>query len=127
MMKKLNSWFEIDEKEYMWYILKGYTITSEFDNTWVVWKMDDKPHRTDGPAVIYADGSQEWYLDGKRHRTDGPARIGGDGSQEWYLDNKQHRADGPAVIRTDGDQWWYLDNKLYTEKEFNDEKSKLLV
>jgi hypothetical protein len=56
MMKKLNSWFEIDEKEYMWYILKGYTITSESDNTYVVWKMDGKTHRTDGPAVIDSDG-----------------------------------------------------------------------
>jgi hypothetical protein len=127
MMKNLNSWFEIDEKEYMWYILKGYTITSEFDNTCVLWKMDGKRHRTDGPAAIDSDGSQWWYLDDKVHRTDGPAVIRADGSQEWWLDGKVHRTDGPARIWSDGDQWWYLDNKLYTEKEFNDEKSKLLV
>ena len=24
-------------------------------------------HRTDGPAIEYADGSKEWYLNGKRH------------------------------------------------------------
>jgi hypothetical protein len=119
-MKKINSWFEIDEKEYMWYILKGYTITSEFDNKCVVWKMDGKTHRADGPAVIYADGSQEWYLNDKKHRTDGPARIWSDGYQEWWLDGKLHRADGPAVIWSDGYQWWYLDGKLYTEEEFND-------
>jgi hypothetical protein len=127
MMKKLNSWFEIDEKEYMWYILKGYTITSEVDNTCVVWKMDGKRHRTDGPAVIRADGTQAWYLDNKRHRTDGPAVIDSDGYQVWYLDGKLHRTYGPAVIRADGYQAWYLDGKEYTEKEFNDEKSKLLV
>jgi hypothetical protein len=117
MMKNLNSWFEIDEKEYMWYILKGYTITSEVDNTCVVWKMDGKQHRTDGPAVIGGDGTQAWYLDGKVHRTDGPAVIHANGYQAWYLDNKRHRTDGPAVIDSDGSQWWYLDNKPYTEKE----------
>jgi hypothetical protein len=148
-MKNLNSWFEIDEKEYMWYILKGYTVTSEVDNKCVVWKMDGKRHRTDGPAVIHANGYQAWYLDGKRHRTDDPAFIRADGYQAWYLDDKPHRADGPAVIDSDGSQWWYLDGKRhrtdgpavihangsqwwldgkeYTEKEFNDEKSKLLV
>jgi hypothetical protein len=125
MMKNLNSWFEIDEKEYMWYILKGYTITSVSGDTWVVWKMDGKLHRTDGPAVIDSDGTQVWYLDGKVHRTDGPAAIDSDGTQAWYLDNKLHRTDGPAFIRADGSQWWYLDGKRYTEKEFNAEKSKL--
>jgi len=39
-------------------------------------------HRTDGPARIYADGSQEWYLNGKRHRESGPARMWTNGN--WY-------------------------------------------
>ena len=54
------------------------------------WYQNDKYHREDGPAVIWADGSQEWYLNGKRHREDGPAIIYADGSQRWYLNGIQH-------------------------------------
>lgn len=32
-------------------------------------------HRIDGPAVEYADGSEEWWLNGKFHREDGPAVV----------------------------------------------------
>ena len=38
-------------------------------------------HRTDGPAVIYANGRKVWYQHGLRHRTDGPA-------VDW-INNKQ--------------------------------------
>ena len=31
------------------------------------WFLNDKLHRTDGPAVEYPDGSKFWYLNGKRH------------------------------------------------------------
>ena len=44
---------------------------SEGDN-YVVWlngneyhRKHNKLHRDDGPAVIYANGSQYWYKDGK--------------------------------------------------------------
>ena len=46
-------------------------------------------HRTDGPAVEYADGSKVWYLNGHRHRTDGPAVEWADGYKEWWL-NGEH-------------------------------------
>jgi hypothetical protein len=120
---KLNSWFEIDEKEYFWYILQGYTIKGQGRR--VEWKLDGKPHRTDGPAYIGVNGTQEWYRDNKLHRTDGPAVIRADGTQEWYRDNKLHRTDGPAVIRADGTQEWWIDDKLYTEKQFNDYYKKI--
>jgi len=42
-------------------------------------------HRTDGPAVEYADGTKLWYLHGKRHRTDGPAVEFANGTRYWYL------------------------------------------
>ena len=45
-------------------------------------------HRTDGPAVIYADGTQWWYRNGQCHRTDGPAMIYADGSQYWYVNHQ---------------------------------------
>jgi hypothetical protein len=46
-------------------------------------------HRTDGPAIEYANGSKYWYVDGKLHRTDGPAVEYSDGSKEWYVDGKR--------------------------------------
>lgn len=49
----------------------------------------DKLHRLDGPAVIWADGTQMYYVDGKRHRTDGPAVIWANGTQEYYVDGKR--------------------------------------
>jgi hypothetical protein len=36
-------------------------------------------------AVIYANGDQEWYLNEQWHRTDGPAIIWSDGSRAWWL------------------------------------------
>jgi len=114
-MKKLNKWFEIDEKQYIWYILQGYTIDVNKDR--VKWIMDNKRHREDGPAVNWLNGSQYWYVDGKLHREDGPAVIRANGTQEWYVDGKRHREDGPAVIWADGTQEWYLNGKLVTEAE----------
>jgi hypothetical protein len=29
------------------------------------WYVDNKLHRTDGPAIEWASGSKEWWLDGK--------------------------------------------------------------
>jgi hypothetical protein len=80
---------------------------------WVSVNARGKLHRTDGPALEYADGSEEWYLDGKRHRSDGPAVECADGSKLWYLDGKLHRTDGPAVECADGSKFWYLDGKLH--------------
>ena len=91
MKLKLNSWFEIDESQYIWYILQGYTIDVNKDR--VKWIMDGKPHREDGPALIHADGAQEWYVDGKRHREDGPAVICADGTQVWFLNGASYTED----------------------------------
>ena len=51
----------------------------------------DQLHRTDGPAVIYADGSKKWFLDGKLHRINGPAVEFSDGRELWYINGKRHR------------------------------------
>ena len=74
-------------------------------------------HRTDGPALIRANGVQAWCLNGERHRTDGPAYISTDGSQAWYLNDLLHRTDGPAIIRADGSEEWYLHGRELTQFE----------
>jgi hypothetical protein len=42
------------------------------------WRLNGQLHRTDGPAIEWADGCQ-------RHRTDGPAVTYPDGRKSWYL------------------------------------------
>ena len=64
------------------------------------WRLDDKYHRTDGPARIdyYDNGTihyECWCLDGRYHRVDGPACIdyNDDGTihfEEWRLDGKEY-------------------------------------
>jgi hypothetical protein len=64
-------------------------------------------HRTDGPAIEFADGGKEWWVDGKRHRVDGPACEYAEGSKYWYVNGKCHRVDGPAVEYANGyKEWW---------------------
>jgi hypothetical protein len=65
-----------------------YTVTVDDTGT-KHWYLNDKRHRTDGPAAEYADGTKLWYQDGKCHRTDGPAYEDADGSKHWYLDGKE--------------------------------------
>jgi len=82
------------------------------------WYQNDKIHRNDGPAEIYADGDQRWYQNGKIHRNDGPAETWTNGDQYWYQNDKLHRTDGPAVIWANGSQFWYQNGKEFTEEEF---------
>lgn len=71
-------------------------------------------HRTDGPALVCPDGTEEWYRDGCLHRTDGgPAVTTGDGSTYWYRDGQLHRTDGPAVMESDGTRAWYQRGRLH--------------
>ncbi len=125
-MKNLPNWCSITEQDYFWYILQGYEIIYSQEKDRVLWLMDNKLHRLDGPAVIDSDGTQMWFVDGKIHRLDGPAAIYSDGNQEWWVDGKRHRLDGPAIINSDGSQYWYVDGKKYTEQEFNEEFAQLV-
>ena len=47
-------------------------------------------HRTDGPAILYSNGSYEWRRNGIRHRVDGPACMFGGALEfkEWWLNGK---------------------------------------
>ena len=46
-------------------------------------------HRTDGPAIEYANGDKYWYFNGERHRTGGPAVERADGRKEYWYKGKQ--------------------------------------
>ena len=79
----------------------------------ICYKLNNKLHKEDGPAVEYLDGTKEWYKNGLRHREDGPAVEDSEGDKEWYLNGKAHREDGPAVEWLDGDKEWWLNDNLY--------------
>jgi hypothetical protein len=91
------------------------------DETKTWYDSNDKPHRDDGPAVIYADGGEEWYQHGVRHRDDGPAAIFADGDKSWWQHGKLHRTDGPAHECANGTQSWCLYGKCQTFDEWLDE------
>ncbi len=76
------------------------------------WPMWDRLHRLDGPAIIFASGTQEWRLNGQRHREDGPAIIYCNGTQEWWVNGQRHREDGPAAIWADGYQEWWVNGAV---------------
>jgi hypothetical protein len=57
------------------------------------WYLNGQYHRTDGPAIEFADGAKWWYLNGRRHRTDGPATEEADGSKEWFLNDQYYSFD----------------------------------
>jgi hypothetical protein len=69
-------------------------------------------------VTVDDNGDKSWYLDGKLHRTDGPAIEYADGSKSWFLNDKCHRIDGPAVEWADGSKSWYLDGKQLTEAQW---------
>jgi hypothetical protein len=77
------------------------------------WRLNDKLHREDGPAVEYANGNKYWYIHDNLHRTDGPAVEWSNGRKEWYINGKIHREDGPAMEYADGKKSWYLYDKRY--------------
>jgi hypothetical protein len=51
--------------------------------------FEGKRHRTDGPAIEYANGDKAYYFEGKRHRTDGPAAEYTNGGKEYYFEGKK--------------------------------------
>jgi hypothetical protein len=72
------------------------------------WYVNGVRHRTDGPAVEWADGDREWWLNGAPHRTDGPAVEWADGTREWYVNGVLHRIDGPAVEWANGGREYWI-------------------
>ena len=76
-------------------------------------------HRTNGPAIEYANGTKYWCQNSLIHRTDGPAIEYADGEKRWYQHSQRHRLDGPAVERSDGSVEWYINGEELTEADFN--------
>lgn len=91
--------------------------TNSNGDKYIKWTLNGKPHRTDGPAVEWADGSKEWYKHGKRHRPtqDGPAAEWSDKRKDWYIHGKLHRENGPAVECANGHKEWYINGELHRE------------
>jgi hypothetical protein len=109
------------------------------ENGTMRWLQYDALHRTDGPAVIFADGTEVWHYDGEVHRDgDMPAITTSTGERRHYRYGALHRdgdkpavkyADGavehwtrgelnrdgglPAVIRPDGHTEWRVKGKLH--------------
>ena len=62
----------------------------EVDKSGTRWYRNNagRLHRTDGPAVEYADGSKSWFQNGLLHRTDGPAIISKTGVPSFWLNGE---------------------------------------
>lgn len=82
-------------------------------NNVTIYRFAGKLHRTDGPAIKFANGNKKWYKHGLLHRLGGPAIIYCNGRKEWYQNNQLHRLDGPAVIHTNKNEYWYQNGKLH--------------
>jgi hypothetical protein len=65
------------------------TMTVDTDGN-KIWRLNDKLHREDGPAVEGVGGTKSWFLHGKRHREDGPAIDDADGNKVWYLNGSRY-------------------------------------
>jgi hypothetical protein len=125
-MKHLPSWYKITEQEYAWARLCGYEIHYNPRQDRVTWWLNGKPHRTDGPASEWANGSRDWWLNGKTHRTDGPALEWANGDRFWFLNGKRHRTDGPASEWAAGSREWWLNGDRVTEEEFDEALAQLV-
>ena len=66
----------------------------EQDGT-IVWLLDGKTHRRDGPAIERPDGGRHWCLHGKLHRVNGPAVSLPDGRKEWWVSGTMIRKESP--------------------------------
>jgi hypothetical protein len=68
---------------------------------------------------INSIGTKRWIKNGRKHRTDGPAIEFANGYKAWYQNDKCHRTDGPAVEYADGTEDWFLDGKKLTKFQLN--------
>jgi len=85
------------------------------DGDVLAWYQHGQLHRSDGPALVYPDGSEEWYQFGQLHRDDGPAVTDSAGSQFWYQSDELHRDDGPAVEEADGTRAYFRQGVIHRD------------
>lgn len=65
------------------------------------------------------ENKSEWYLGDKLHKENGPAVVFADGTQEWWIDGKRHREDDAAIIFADGQKKYFIEGKNISEEDFN--------
>lgn len=75
-------------------------------------KSNHNLHNTNGPAIVYPDGSNWFYRDGKLHNLKGPAANWSNGSKEYWVNGRLHRRNEPAVNWPSGTEWIYQYGRL---------------
>jgi hypothetical protein len=103
----------------------GCELDKNGDKTWK--NSAGQYHRTDGPAVEFANGTKWWCINGKLHRLDGPAVECANGDKEWYINGKLHRIDGPAIERANGTKQWWFKGKKISEEEYNSNEFQVKI
>ncbi len=69
--------------------------------------FDGTTHRTDGPAITYANGEYQWFLHGVQHCETGPAVQRANGDKFYRIHGKLHRDHKPAIELANGyTEWW---------------------
>ena len=71
-------------------------------------------------VTVDAKGTTRWYKDAKGtvlHRTDGPAIEWANGYKSWWLNGQLHRVDGPAIECASGAKFWWLNGEEVTYEE----------
>jgi len=53
----------------------------------------------------YENGRQAWWVNDRRHRTDGPAVIGADGRQAWWVNGENVTRRVVAWMRANRITW----------------------
>ena len=77
--------------------------------------------------VVDARGTRRYYNStGQLHRTNGPAVIWADDHKEWWQNGQLHRTGGAAIEYADGDKWWFINGKKLTEAEYNQRVNQCL-
>ena len=55
----------------------------------IVYELDGRPHRENGPAIIWNNGILEWWIHGMTSRLDGPAVVWPySGIRDYYIGGK---------------------------------------
>ena len=104
-----------------------------FDNNYkictgdILYLLDNKLHRINGPALIRKYEFYIWAKNGKPHRDDDmPAIESEDNSfQIYYKDGYIHRLEGPAWIENNKKEWWIDGVHMKTEEYWLNETRRI--
>ena len=109
--------------EYQKYIQRRFTQCFEYKSEGNIivreYKLCNKRHNLDDPAIEYKGGTKMWYRHGKIHRNgDLPAIDNSYGTKEWYINGERHRnGDLPAIEYSNGDKYWYENGLLHRNED----------